>query len=154
MIGKSQVTNKRRTLIFIGIIWLISFLIMFRQLVSTGYWSCQVPDTYAFTSWAIQVTDSLRHGIVYPRWTSLSFWGYGSPTFILDSPLAYYLTAFFSMFTGSVIIAMNFAKFTALFFAGTGMYFLVNEFYSDKTALLSASFYLLLPYNIFGIYVF
>jgi len=120
--------------------------------MSTGYWSCLVEDTHSFTSWAIEFAESVRNGIVYPRWTAQSFWGYGSPTFVLYPPFAFYLTSFISVFTGSVIVAMNFAKFIALFFAGVGMFFLVKEFYPGKTALLSASLYLLLPYNIFGLY--
>jgi hypothetical protein len=56
------------------------------------------------------------------------------------------------MFTGSVITAMNITKFMALFLSGAGMFFLVREFYSEKIALLTSSFYIVFPYNIFQIY--
>ena len=110
-------------------------------------------DTYASTSWAWQFIQALKEGIIYPRWLPLNFWGYGSPTFILYPPLAFYLAGLFNVFTGSVITAMNLSKFSALFLAGLGMFFLVKEFYSDKIALLTASFYVVFPYNIFQFYL-
>jgi uncharacterized membrane protein len=126
---------------------------MMRQLSTEGYFSCLVEDTYTYTSWASQFISALKEGVVYPRWTSLNFWGHGSPTFILYPPLAFYLTAFFNVFTGSVIMAMNITKYAALLTSGIGMFFLVREFYSDKVALLSAIFYML-PFNVFGLYYY
>jgi hypothetical protein len=49
---------------------------------------------------------------------------------------------------------MNIAKFTSLFISGIGMFYLVKEFYSDKIAILSAIFYIALPYNILNQYYF
>jgi len=125
---------------------------MLRQLLTEGYFSCIIEDTYTYTSWAWQFIEALKEGIIYPRWLPLNFWGYGSPTFILYPPLAFYLVAFFNMYTGSIITAMNITKFLALFLSGTGMFFLVREFYSEKIALLTSSFYIVFPYNIFQIY--
>jgi hypothetical protein len=110
-------------------------------------------DTYAFTSRAWQFVEALKEGIIYPGWASLNFWGYGSPTFIFYPPLGYYLAAIFNIFTGSVVTAMNFTKFTSLFLAGIGMFFLVKEFCSNKIALLTAAFYIVFPYNIFQFYL-
>lgn len=152
MIEKTRVNNKSRTIYFIGIIWLISSLIMLRQLLTAGYFSCLTEDTWTFTSWASQFIEALKEGIIYPRWTPLNFWGYGSPTFILYPPLAYYLTAFFNVFTGSVLAAMNIVKYIALLLSGIGMFFLVKEFYSERTALWSAIFYMAFPLNILGLY--
>lgn len=154
MSEKSQVGNKRRTLFIIGILSLISLLIMFRQLATSGYFSCLIEDTWTYTSWAFQFIEALKEGTIYPRWAPLNFWGYGSPTFILYPPLAYYLTALLNAFTGSVIAAMNIAKYAALLLSGIGMFFLVREFYSDKVALLSAVFYMGFPFNVFGLYYY
>jgi hypothetical protein len=125
---------------------------MFKQLVSEDYFSCITEDTLTFTSWAWQFVEALKEGIMYPRWMPLNSWGYGSPIFILYAPLAYYLTALFTLFTGSVITAMNITKFLALFFCGVGMFFLVREFYSEKIAIITAFFYIVFPYNIFQFY--
>jgi len=125
---------------------------MLRQLLTGGYFSCITEDSLTFTSWAWQFTEALKEGIIYPRWLPLNSWGYGSPIFILYAPLAFYLVAFFNIFTGSIITAMNITKFLALFMSGAGMFFLVREFYSDKIALLTSSFYIVFPYNIFQFY--
>ena len=143
---------KYNTFSYISVLFLLSVLIMLRQLISPGYFSCIIQDTFDYTSWAWQFTEALKEGVIYPGWSPLSYWGYGSPAFVLYPPLAFYLVAFFNLFTNSVIAAMNFTKLTALFFSATGMFFFVKEFYSEKIALFTAIFYILFPYNIFGLY--
>lgn len=144
--------DRRFTLFSILLLFFFAALMMLRQLVSEGYFSCIIEDTYTYTSWAWQFIEALKEGVIYPRWLPLNFWGYGSPTFILYPPIAYYLVAFFNMFTGSLITAMNITKFLSLFLSGVGMFFLVRDFYSEKIALLTSSFYIVFPYNIFQLY--
>jgi uncharacterized membrane protein len=145
--------NNRKYVIFsILVLFFLSALIMLRQLMPQAYFSCIIQDTFEHTGRAWQFIKALKEGIIYPRWAPLKFWGYGSPIFVLYPPLAFYLVAFFNIFTDSVISAMNIAKFTALFLSGTGMFFLVREFYSERIALKTASFYIIFPYNIFGLY--
>src|SRR4030042_2714938 len=146
-------SSRKYTILSILILFFLSGLIMLRQLTSTVFFSCFISDTFTYTSWAWQFTEALKEGIVYPRWIPLNFWGYGSPTFILYPPLAFYLVAFFNIFTDSVIVAMNITKFTALFLSATGMFFLIKEFYSEKIALVTATFLILFPFNVFWIYL-
>jgi hypothetical protein len=138
----------------ITVIFFLSLLLMLRQLASTGYFTVIVEDAFIYPSWAWQFIAALKEGNVYPRWLPLDFWGYGSPTFLLYPPLAFYMTAFFNLFTGSVIPAMNLVKFTALFLTGTGTYFLAREFYPARSALFAAIFSILLPFNIFSMYLY
>jgi uncharacterized membrane protein len=135
------------------ILFLLSGLIMIRQLTTDGYFSVIMNDVVTYTSWAQQFTEALKEGIMYPRWMPLSYHGYGAPVFILYPPLAFYLIGFFNMFTDSIIEAMNVTKFMALFLSAVGMFFLVKEFYSQKIALLTASLYLIFPYTIFQFYL-
>jgi uncharacterized membrane protein len=132
---------------------LLSVVMMFRQLKTSGYFSCMIGDTYIYTSWASQFIATLKDGVIYPRWTAMDFWGYGSPTFILYPPLAFYMVAFFNVFTGSIIAAMNVTKFISLFFLSAGMFFLVRELYPRRVALLTACFYAVFPYHIFSLYI-
>ncbi len=125
---------------------------MLPQLLSTGYFGSIVEDAYTYTSWASQFIVALKEGVIYPRWNPINFWGYGSPTFILYSPLSFYMAAVFNVFCDSVIPAMNICKFTAFFISAAGLFFLVKEFYPPKTALLAAIFYIFLPFNIFELY--
>ena len=145
-------TNKKYTIFSILILFFLSAAIMLRQLKCAHYFSCIIEDSYTYTSWAWQFIQALKEGVIYPRWLPLNFWGYGGPNFILYPPLAFYMVAFFYIFTGSIIAAINITKFAALFLSGTGMFFLVKEFYSEKVALLSASFFIVFPYNIFQFY--
>jgi uncharacterized membrane protein len=145
--------SKKYTMFSILFLFFLAALIMSKQLVSPGLFSYFISDAYTYTGWTLQFIEALKEGIIYPRWAPLNFWGYGSPTFILYPPLAFYLVAFFKIFTDSVVVAMNITKFTALFLSATGMFFLVKEFYSDRISLLTASLYVLLPYNIFWIYL-
>jgi len=145
-------TNRKYTLFSISFLFFLSALMMLKQLKSADYFSCIIEDSYTYTSWAWQFIQALKEGIIYPRWLPLNFWGYGSPTFILYSPLAFYLIGLFNVFTGSVITAMNLSKFVTLFLSCTGMFFLVKEFYSQKIALLTSAFYVIFPYNIFQFY--
>ena len=138
----------------IAFIFLLSLLLMLKQLASSSYFTIVVSDAYIYPSWAWQFKDALKEGIIYPRWMPLNFWGYGSPTFLLYPPLAYYLVALFNVFTDSIITAMNVAKFTALFLSGVGVYYFVKEFYPARVALLSAVFSIILPFNIFLVYIY
>jgi hypothetical protein len=110
-------------------------------------------DTYQYTSWTSQFIDALKEGIIYPRWTSLNFWGYGNPTFILYGPLAFYLVALFCIFSDSIILAMNLTKFLSLFVSAIGTFFLVREIYGDKIAFISGIVYIFSPFYIFSTYM-
>lgn len=145
--------DKGNTIFIILLLFIVPALIMLRQLVTPGYFSVQPFDIDTYSSMAAQFTVALHEGLTYPRWMPSNFWGYGSPTFILYSPLAYYLVAMLEAFNGSLIFSMNLAKFLALFFSGTGMFFLVREFYSQKIAIMSAIFYIILPFHIFQFYL-
>jgi hypothetical protein len=141
------------TILAIACLFLLTIIVMSRQLGVPGYFSVNTIDTYTYTSWAWQFNEALKEGIIYPRWLSLNFWGYGSPTFVLYPPVAFYLVAFFSWVTDSLIFAMNLAKFTSLFFYGVGMFYLIKEFYPVKIAMLTASFCIIFPYNVVQYYL-
>jgi len=145
---------KKHNILSILLLLFFSALIMYKQLGSTNYFSIFVDDSITFSNWAWHFIEALKEGILYPRWISLNFWGYGSPTFILYPPLVFYFTALLKFFTDSLITAMNIAKFTSLFISGIGMFYLVKEFYSEKIAILSATFYIALPFNILNQYYF
>ena len=125
-----MVRVERNTVISILFLLCLSAVLMLRQLMSHAYFSSVIQDTFEHTGWAWQFAEALKEGIIYPRWMPLKFWGYGSPIFVLYPPLAYYVVALVSLFTGSVITAMNMTKFLSLFLCGVGIFFLVRESYS------------------------
>ena len=103
--------RNKYTIFCMVFLFCLSALIMLRQLISGDYFSCIIEDSYTYTSWAWQFVEALKEGVIYPRWMPLNFWGYGSPTFILYPPFAFYLVGFFNIFTDSIIAAMNISKF-------------------------------------------
>ena len=150
---KDAVSRPHGVLNGILIIFLVSMLVMLRELMNQGFFSVHIGDTFAYTGWVWQFTSALKEGIVYPRWMPLDFYGYGSPVFILYPPLAFYLTAFLNTFTGSVIRAMNCLQFMALFMTGVGIFFLVREFYKGIAPLLAAVFFIILPDTVSRMYL-
>lgn len=153
MMLESATEGRIATFFIITCLFLLSVIVMARQLGLSGYFSVNTIDTYTYASWSWQFNAALKEGIIYPRWLPLSFWGYGAPTFVLYPPLAFYMVAFFTTFTDSLLLAMNLAKFIALFMYGVTMFLLVREFYNDRIALLTAAFCIIFPYNIVQYYL-
>lgn len=152
--GKTVIDSiTRSNLSCLLFIFVLSVLLMFKQLAIPGYFSVIGNDAYTYTGWAWQFAEALKEGISYPRWMPLDMWGYGSPTFIIYPPLSFYMVALFSLFTSSVTLAMNICLFVSLFVSGAGIFFLSREFFDNRVALLSALLYLLLPYNILQFYL-
>jgi len=141
-------TYRKKIICSIGFLFLLSVLIMLRIILSKGYISLAVDDTFTYVSWAWQFIEAIKQGNIYPRWTPINFWGYGSPTFILYPPLAFYFTAFFNIFTDSLIDAMSLTKFMSFFLSSMGIFYLLRENYSIKIALFSASIYIIFPHNV------
>lgn len=141
------------TVFVVVCIFFLSMVVMARQLGEPGYFSVNTIDTNTYASWAWQFNEALKEGIIYPRWLSLNFWGYGSPTFVLYPPLAFYLVALLSSLTDSLLFAMSLAKFTSLFFYGVAMFYLIREFYPVRIALLAASLCIIFPYNVVQYYL-
>ncbi len=149
----NQMNRRYYTVFCILLLFLLSTLIMLRQLASPYYFSCFVSDTYAYSSWAWQFRETLREGVIYPRWMPLDFWGYGSPTFILYSPLAFYMVAVLDILSNSLVTAMTLTKFLSLFISATGVFLLVREIYPERVALLTGSFFIFLPSYVSSLYI-
>ena len=71
------ISMKKNSIFSILLLLFFSVLIMYKQLGSTNYFSIIVDDSITFSSWTWQFIEALKEGILYPRWISLNFWGYG-----------------------------------------------------------------------------
>src|SRR4030065_61959 len=145
--------RKKYTVFSISTLFLLSLLVMLKQMLSDHYFSCFTSDTYMNTSWASQFIDALKEGIIYPRWTPLNFWGYGNPTFILYGPLAFYMIAVFHIFSDSLIFAMKLAGLLSLFVSASWIFLLTREIYNEKVAFISGIVYIFFPFYIFDHYI-
>ena len=145
--------SNKNTIFSIIVLLITSVIIMARQILSQGYFSTNMNDTFAYTSWAWQFTEQMKEGVIYPRWMSLDFYGYGAPVFILYPPLAFYLTAFVNIFTDSIVTAMNYSKLAALFLSSVGIFLYAKEILREKYALIAAISYLMMPFTVMQFYL-
>lgn len=102
--------------------------------------------------WSHQVSMSMKEGIIYPRWLSLSNGGYGSPTTIFYAPLFYLLTGVLNLFIPSLIVSLKVVTFAGFFLSGMAMYLFLRNFCGHAGAVAGGMAYQLLPYHIFDLY--
>ncbi len=102
---------------------------------------------------ADQFTQSIREGVVYPRWVPDFNSGYGSPSFIFYSPLSYYFVSAITMLTRSLTASLIVAIWFGFFLSGITMYITVKKIIGGQGSLLTAIIYQVLPYHLFNIYI-
>jgi hypothetical protein len=149
-----HVIESRGNIFYVSLLFLIALATMQKQVFSSAYFSINPNDSITYTRWAQEFATALNEGIWYPRWMPDEFSGYGSPTFILYSPLSFYFTSLINVFTGSIVEAMNLVKFFSLFLMSAGMFFLTSEFHPKKTSFIAAAFYAIYPFNLLQFYLF
>jgi hypothetical protein len=115
---------------------------------------CGAPDgqdfDYHLQHW-IEVAGQWRSGVWFPRWSSLSAYGYGEPSFIFYPPISWILGAFLVS-----IVPLNSAtcvfSFLVLTLAGLSMFALARHTLAAPHALVAAAFYLVNPYMLLCMY--
>lgn len=95
---------------------------------------------------------NLRHGILYPRWSTNLGFGYGFPVFNFYPPLTYYLAETFHLFglrfdhSLLAVYALGFAL------SAFGAFELGRGDYGDRGGLVAAGAYTLAPYLYFDVF--
>lgn len=119
-------------------------------------------DGYLHLLRILELTEQLRHGVFYPRWSENLYFGYGYPVFHFYSPLSYYVITTFHLLGLTLIDALK--LFFALCFplAAVGMYLfaratfapLVTHAWQKETAAVVAAIaYAAAPYFVLDVYV-
>ncbi|MCB9172920.1 MAG: hypothetical protein H6637_08385 [Ardenticatenales bacterium] len=103
----------------------------------------------------ITLDDSIRQGMIYPRWSSQLLQGYGYPVFNFYAPASYYIAELFhqlgASFTESLIITTS----LYILFAGWGMYQLARVLLPAPATWgpwIAATLYMYSPYLIINAY--
>ena len=99
----------------------------------------------------MEVLGQWRHGIVYPRWSSLSHFGYGEPTFLFYPPISWMLGAVLGWFLPWTLVTGAFV-WIVLSLAGFSMFLLAREWLGRNEAIFAAVFYVANPYFIVIVY--
>jgi hypothetical protein len=108
-------------------------------------------------TWAAQMSEQIRHGIVYPRWLPDSFRGLGAPTFYFYPPLAFWFDGLVSLLTLDVFSTsyrLSITSTALLWLSGLAMHtWLRLEKVDERTALFGALAYMAAPYHLVEHYV-
>lgn len=99
--------------------------------------------------------ESVRAGLLYPRWVSYLAYGYGSPLFNFYPPATRYLgEALHLLLNLDLLNALNLVYAIGLPLSGLGMYLLATDLFGrPEAALLSAAAYLYFPYHLADLFV-
>ena len=131
----------------VAIMALLAGLPLFQFKVMSGH------DALEYLPRAVEFTQGLAAGQVFPRWVPDLSAGYGQPFFNFNPPLFYYISAFFHTLGFNFVASQNLACFALLLLAGLGMYLLAGEIFGPRGGLVSAVAYLFAPYLLVTLYV-
>ncbi|MEA5533420.1 6-pyruvoyl-tetrahydropterin synthase-related protein [Crocosphaera sp. XPORK-15E] len=102
--------------------------------------------------WLQHFSKQLAEGIWYPRWLAGTNYGYGSPSFVFQPPLVFYLGSWLK-FSGldtqdAVIVLFS----LALFLSGLTFYIYGRKKWGTLASLIGALAYMTAPYIAFDIH--
>jgi hypothetical protein len=97
--------------------------------------------------------QSLKEGILIPRWAGNLNWGYGHPILMFLYPLPSYVASLFHLFGLSLVDSTKLVY--ALGFIGSGitMYLWIRRIWGSNAGLLAGIFYMFAPYRFVDLYV-
>lgn len=97
--------------------------------------------------------QALKGGQFPPRWVDQLGFGFGYPLFIFYPPLVYFLGEAFHLLGFSYIDSVKLVFSTSIVLSGLLMYAFAKTLWGRSAGLVSALFYMLLPYRALDIYV-
>jgi hypothetical protein len=102
-------------------------------------------------SW-LDVAYQWKHGVLFPRWTAWTNYGFGEPRFIFYPPLSWILGAALSLVLPISWVPAAFILLTQTL-AGISAFFLLRRLAGKTSACLGAAFYAVNPYALLVSYV-
>ena len=102
-------------------------------------------------SW-LDVAYQWKHGVLFPRWTAWTNYGFGEPRFIFYPPLSWILGAALSLILPISWVPAAFILLTQTL-AGISAFFLLRRLTGKTPACLGAAFYAANPYALLVSYV-
>lgn len=101
----------------------------------------------------VEFDQNIKDGVLIPRWGTDHAWGYGYPTFIFYSPLAYYVAEAFHLLGASPTAAVKITYILAFILSGWTMYAFVRRLFGRDAGLVAAVVYTYMPYRLVDLYV-
>lgn len=134
-----------------ALIFLIGVIITFPVIMAGLPLGSHDGVTNAF--YADNFANQVFLGEFYPRWLYLTNGGLGSPTFFSYQPLPSYIALFFKVLPISTLHQLGLVSSLAVILSGVAAYLWLKEISTPVSALLGATFFMLLPYPGFDLYV-
>jgi hypothetical protein len=135
-------------------IWLVLAFSLFAILPLAGpdyfFDAHDAPHTVFYLT---EFDAALRDGVWYPGWATNQALGYGYPTFVFYSPLAYYVAEGFHLVGAAKVVAIKWTWALATVGAGLAMYAFARKVMGRQRGLLAAIIYIYIPYHLVDIYV-
>ncbi len=97
--------------------------------------------------------QGLKSGQFPVRWVDELGFGFGYPLFVFYPPLVYMIGEIFHLVSFGFIDSIKLVFFTGVFLSGIAMYILVKDLWGKLSGLVSAIFYVLVPYRALDVYV-
>ena len=102
-------------------------------------------------TWLQHFSKQLAEGIWYPRWLAGTNYGYGSPSFVFQPPLVFYLGAGIKLIVSDVQDTIIILFSLALFLSGFNFYLFGRNKWGIFPAFAAALAYISAPYLSFDI---
>jgi hypothetical protein len=110
-------------------------------------------DALEYLPRVIEFHQSVRHGILFPRWAPDLSSGQGQPLFLFNPPHFYYVSELFHLLGLSFVAAMNAACVLLIAASAAAMYLLGRWFFGPAGGAIAALAYIYAPYFLVDLYV-
>ena len=144
-------TESRKRLAY-AVIFTCAFLTLAWQFIHPGYYNVYYQDAAMLPKYVLEFKESFRQGIFYPRWMADDVWGYGSPVFVLYSPLLYFIASVVSYSNIGLPLIISTINLAVLCIGGIFLFRFLKDEYGYRAALIAAIFYVTLPSRVYEIY--
>jgi hypothetical protein len=99
---------------------------------------------------AAEIADSIRQGVLYPRWAPDFYFGYGYPVFNFYSPLSYHIAAYYGLITGlGAVAGTKFVLVLAGYLGAVGMYLFGRDRWGAISGVVSSAAFIFAPYVLY-----
>jgi hypothetical protein len=101
----------------------------------------------------VEFHESIRTGVLLPRWAPDLSHGIGQPLFLYNPPMFYYTAEFWHLLGFDFVRSMNLACIALVLASAAGIFLLGRLYFGDTGAWLAAAAYLYAPYFATNLYV-
>ena len=136
------------------------YLLLACLLAGFGLWPLLAPgyflkahDAAHSLFFLVEFDQAFRDGALIPRWGVDHALGYGYPTFVFISPLAYYVAESFHLVGAGITLSVKLTYGLAMLFSAAGTFVLAEGFTSPAWACVAAVLYAFVPYRFVDMYV-